>query len=177
MNAVEKFPKIKAFVTKNKNVRSEIFDNKLSAIKDRHHHPKAIAKSAPDLASKIRMDARRQTKKLLKSSVYFLNMLQKNQKKTKLNDIPEEGTPKSSKTNQSINTSSLMNWVTNRTVTPRAAIGKVLKVLKRSSDTMDADSAAKTGQDVRRPQKTVSHPLVKINFFVKKNNLSKDKNG
>ena len=165
LKALEKYPKIKTFIIKNTNVRSEIFENKMSAIKDRHQ-PKAIAKSAPDLARQLRNDARRQTKKLLKSSVYFLNMLQKTQKKNKLNDIPEEGTPKSSKTNQSINSSSLFNWVSNRTVTPRAAIGKVLKVLKRSSEALEGDSGVKNEKDIKRPQKTVSHPQVRRHFLL-----------
>jgi len=159
LKALEKFPKIKTFVTKNTNVRSEIFENKISAIRDRLQ-PK-FAKSAPDLANKLRTDNKRQTRKLLKSSVFFLNMLQKTQKKTKLNDIPEEGTPKSSKTNQSSNTSGLFNWVSNRSVTPGGAIGKMLKALKRSSDTFEHDSGIKMEKDVIHPKKTISHPNLK----------------
>ena len=167
LKALEKFPKIKTFVTKNTNVRSEIFENKISAIRDRLNQK--FAKSAPDLA-KPRADARKQTKRLLKSSVYFLNMLQKTQKKSKLNDITEEATPKSSKTDKSsMNNSSLFNWVSNRTVTPKGAIGKMLKVLKRSSENTEQDSGIQMEKDVINPKKTISHPNVwKYVFLIRK---------
>ena len=121
---MKKFPAVEEHVFKTLNVRREIFTQKLSDIRRK----KFLAKSAIEQ----RRPAARKPIKLLKSSVYFLNMISKKPSERKMLDTLGDETTKSR--NPSI--SSALSWA-RASMTPKSGIIGALKNLRKSEDGSD----------------------------------------
>lgn len=134
---LKKFPNVEDHVNKSLDVRKEIFTRKLASISRKRFLTKATQR--PSVSS---------PKKLLKSGVYFLNMISKKSRgKKPFDTLNDEDKPRNSAV------SSALSWARS-SMTPKSGILGVLKNLKKSDDSNEkkrAESITSQGKvDVKK---------------------------
>lgn len=120
LNALKKFPDVQKHMDKGMKVRTEKLDAKLSEIKNKSYSLDVTQQDAT---------GRNSNKKLLKSSVYFLNMLKNKSKKARLLEDLPDFTPKSNMAN-----TSGISFASSKPVTPQSGFLQVLKSLKKKNE-------------------------------------------